>query len=186
MSLFDDITESLTRRAAQRTSRRSFLSNLTKLMVVGVAAPLLPIDRSGGKAHAATVDAKMPAVDTRDAMAVEDGGADEAACEYWRYCGIDGYLCACCGGGPATCPPGSYASPTAWVGTCHNPADGLTYLIAYNDCCGVGDCGRCECWRNEGQTPVYRPQRNNDIIWCFGTPSMAYHCSIARVIGRAS
>jgi len=75
--------------------------------------------------------------------------------------------------------------PTAWVGTCHNPADGITYLIAYNDCCGIGECGRCDCWRSEGQTPVYRPQRNNDIIWCFGAPTMAYHCSVSRVIGRA-
>lgn len=179
MNLFDRLTESLTRKAAHHASRRSFLARLGGLTAAGAAAPLLPIDR---RAYAN----EPAAVDTRDDLAVADDASDDPSnCEYWRYCGIDGYLCSCCGGGPAACPPGSYASPTAWVGTCQNPADGITYLIAYNDCCGVGDCGRCECWRNEGQTPVYRPQRNNDIIWCFGTPSMAYHCSIGRIIGQA-
>ncbi len=24
---------------------------------------------------------------------------DETKCDYWRYCGVDGNLCACCGGG---------------------------------------------------------------------------------------
>lgn len=177
MRFLDQITEQLTRKLAYRSSRRSFLA---RIAVAGAAAPLLPIDRRAQAQEA------LPEVNTADAMAVEDAPVDDpTSCEYWRYCGIDGYLCSCCGGGPSACPPGSYASPTAWVGTCENPADGLTYLIAYNDCCGIGDCGRCECWRNEGQTPVYRPQRNNDIIWCFGTPSMAYHCSIGRIIGRA-
>jgi len=25
---------------------------------------------------------------------------DDTKCDYWRYCGVDGNLCACCGGGP--------------------------------------------------------------------------------------
>ena len=33
------------------------------------------------------------------------------------------------------------------------------------------------------ELPVYRPQTNNDIIWCFGTSSMEYHCSTAALIG---
>lgn len=182
MSKLDELTERLTRRTAQSSSRRGFLARLAGLVAGTAAAPLLPIDRSG-RAQAA----ETPAVNTGDALAVDDAPSDDPAdCEYWRYCGIDGYLCSCCGGGPALCPPGTAASPTAWVGTCQNPGDGQTYLIAYNDCCGTGDCSRCECWRNENQTPVYAPQRNNDIIWCFGAPSMLYHCSIARIIGRTA
>jgi len=184
MRLLDQLTEAFSRRVAQNASRRGFLARLgTAMTVGGTAAVLLPVDR---RAAAAEPPAGMPPVDTSDDVEAADGPTDDPSnCEYWRYCGIDGYLCSCCGGGPSVCPPSSYASPTAWVGTCQNPADGLTYLIAYNDCCGVGDCNRCECWRSEGQTPVYRPQRNNDIIWCFGTPSMAYHCSVARIVGRA-
>ena len=33
--------------------------------------------------------------------------------------------------------------------------------------------------------PTYRPELNNDIIWCFGAPSMVYHCSGQVVIGKA-
>ena len=33
--------------------------------------------------------------------------------------------------------------------------------------------------------PVYRPQLNNDSVWCFGAPSMVYHCSSAAPIGEA-
>jgi methylamine dehydrogenase light chain len=29
------------------------------------------------------------------------------------------------------------------------------------------------------------PQLNNDIIWCFGTQSMEYHCSTAVLVGAA-
>jgi methylamine dehydrogenase light chain len=179
MSKLDDLTESWTRNAAQRRSRRGFLARLAGVLTATTAAPLLPIDRSG-RANAAEPPTEVPTAAAPDAPS-----DDPSDCEYWRYCGIDGYLCNCCGGGPALCPPGTTASATAWVGTCMNPADGLTYLIAYNDCCGTGDCSRCECWRNEGQTPIYSPQRNNDIIWCFGAPTMLYNCSIARVIGRA-
>ena len=70
-----------------------------------------------------------------------------------------------------------------WIGSCLNPADERTYLIAYRDCCGVGSCGDCYCNNTEGETPVYRPTGNNNIIWCFGTSSMEYHCSMAVLIG---
>jgi methylamine dehydrogenase light chain len=32
--------------------------------------------------------------------------------------------------------------------------------------------------------PSYRPQLNNDIIWCFGGSSMIYHCSSAAIVGQ--
>ena len=39
--------------------------------------------------------------------------------------------------------------PLTWIGTCLNPADGVHYIISYNDCCGKTSCGRCLCNRNE-------------------------------------
>jgi len=165
--LFDRLTERATRGVAQRTSRRSFLTRLGTLMVGGIALPLLPIARGQ--------DAERPA---------EDPG-DPATCEYWRHCAIDGYLCSCCGGSQNACPPGTEPSPVTWVGTCRNPADGRDYIISYNDCCGKSSCGRCVCNRNEGDEPIYRPSKANDLNWCLGTRSIVYHCSTAVVIGVA-
>jgi methylamine dehydrogenase light chain len=77
-------------------------------------------------------------------------------------------------------------SPVAWVGTCRNPADGKHYLISYNDCCGKSPCGRCGCHRGEGDKPVYYPSKSNNILWCFGTKTHTYHCTVALVQGEAS
>jgi len=111
---------------------------------------------------------------------------DPSTCEYWRYCGIDGFLCSCCGGTRNECPPGTEMSPLTWIGTCENPADGKRYVISYNDCCGKSSCGRCLCNRNDGDKPVYRPQSNNDINWCMGTQSTVYNCSTAVILGTAT
>ena len=132
---------------------------------------------------------------SRKAQAAEDPAAawakqveaqtkDPRACNYWRYCSSDGYLCSCCGGGPATCPPGAVPSPTSWVGSCLNPDDGKMYLIAYRDCCGKDSCPKCNCLGTAGEKPAYIPQLNNDIIWCFGASSMIYHCSSAAIVGQ--
>ena len=85
-----------------------------------------------------------------------------------------------------SCPPGAEPSPITWVGTCHNPADGKDYLISYNDCCGKAICTRCFCHRTERDRPVYFPSKSNDILWCFGTESHAYHCTVAVVLSEAS
>jgi methylamine dehydrogenase light chain len=169
-TLFDRAVEGFTRRMADRSSRRSFLGAVAKVVGVGLMLPLLPVDRTGRR-------------DALAAAAPTDG--DTTDCAYWRYCAIDGYLCSCCGGNASTCPPGASPSPTSWVGSCQNPSDGQTYLIAYRDCCGKDSCGQCVCLRTEGEMPVYRPQLNNDIVWCFGAPTMIYHCSSAALIGRA-
>ena len=78
-------------------------------------------------------------------------------------------------------------SPVTWVGTCHNPADGLDYVVSYNDCCGKSTCGRCLCNRNERDTPIYIPFQSNDYNWCSGSSkgNLAYHCSTARIVGQA-
>jgi methylamine dehydrogenase light chain len=41
------------------------------------------------------------------------------------------------------------------------------------------------CNRNEGDRPMYRPEKSNDINWCLGTESSLYHCSTAILIGLA-
>ena len=86
----------------------------------------------------------------------------------------------------AACPPGTQMSPVSWIGTCRNPADRKDYVISYNDCCGQALCGRCLCNNNVGDKPVYATPRSNDIVWCMGIPSVAYHCTVALVVGVAT
>ena len=164
MSLFDSLFERSARGVARRMSRRSSLAQLGQILVGAALVPVLPVSRV---AHA------------------QDDPGDPTQCDYWRYCGFDGFVCACCGGTVSQCPPGTSVSNVTWIGTCLNPADNKNYIISYNDCCGRGSCGQCLCNTNQGETPVYRPQLNNDIVWCFGAPSMVYHCSSQVVIGKA-
>lgn len=167
MRWLEERVEAWTRGMANRASRRDFLTRVGRWLVGASTLPLLPVSRVAARPGTP-----------------EDPG-DPTQCDYWRYCAIDGYLCSCCGGTPSTCPPGTVPSPTAWVGTCRNPADGKDYIIEYRDCCGKDSCGRCACLGLEGEQPVYRPQLNNDIVWCLGSPSMVYHCSGAVVLGVA-
>ena len=171
------LTESGVRDIARRTSRRSMLGKLGALLAGTTALPLLPVARAS---TAASGDA-VP----RGTGNPNDPG-DPSTCEYWRYCGIDGFLCSCCGGSQNACPPGTEMSPLTWVGTCQNPADGLNYVISYNDCCGKSSCGRCICNRNDDDRPVYRPSANNDIDWCIGTSNNVYNCSTAVILGLAN
>jgi methylamine dehydrogenase light chain len=162
----DGIASRTTRFLADHTSRRFFLGRLGAVMAGVGALPMLPVYR---EAHAA---------------AELDELGDPQSCDYWRYCAFSGSLCSCCGGTLTQCPPGSETASVAWVGTCHNPTDGKDYLISYNDCCGKSSCGRCGCHRSEGDRPVYFPAKANSILWCFGSKSHAYHCTLALVIGE--
>jgi len=180
---FNHFSEKFMRSLAKRTSRRGLLGILGGFLVGQAAAPLLPVARAMEAEKDAS--AEYPGVAPQNTGMPQDPG-DPASCNYWRYCGIDGFLCACCGGTQNACPPGTEMSPITWVGTCRNPADGRNYIISYNDCCGVDSCGRCFCNRNDDDRPVVRPQANNDTNWCIGTQSSAYNCSTAVVLGVAT
>ncbi len=173
MNFFDKLAERSTRQIARSSSRRGFLARAGGLVAGGLTLPLLPVERA-----AAQTGSKA-----KGGIPVDPG--DPNSCDYWRYCAIDGYLCGCCGGSVSSCPPGTEMSPITWIGTCTNPGDGRAYIISYNDCCGLSSCGRCRCNRNEGERPMVRPQANNEINWCLGTQSAAYHCSTAVILGTA-
>jgi methylamine dehydrogenase light chain len=180
MKELDSFSESLTRGLARMNSRRGVLATIGGLITGGAMFPTLPVARASGPATGSGYDGVTPQ-STGDPM---DPG-DPASCDYWRYCGIDGFLCSCCGGSASACPPGTEMSPITWIGTCRNPSDNVNYIISYNDCCGKPACGRCLCNRNEGERPMTRPQLNNDINWCLGTSTAAYTCSTAVIIGVA-
>ena len=172
MKLIDRWLEKSSRALAKRVSRRHLLAQISGLLVGGAALPVLPIAR-GQSQPAPPVD---PDPNTPE--------GDPMDCNYWRYCAIDGYLCGGCGGTHNSCPPGTEMSLVTWVGTCRNPADGIDYLVSYNDCCGKSTCNRHFCSRSEGEKPVYFPPKSGHINRCIGTSTNVYHCSTANVIGR--
>jgi methylamine dehydrogenase light chain len=168
MRPLDRLVESSSRQLARHSSRRSLLATLGRMLVGAAIIPLLPVDRSA-----------------RAAEKTAPASQDPQSCDYWRYCAIDGFLCACCGGTSTSCPPGTAASPITWIGTCHNPADQRDYIVSYNDCCGKTSCGNCTCNRNEQEKPMYRPSRNNDLNWCMANADSNYHCSVSVILGVA-
>ena len=169
---FDSLFESSSATLADRTSRRGFLGKLGAVLVGGMLVPLLPVIRYS------------------QAEAAQEGESngdwsDPKSCDYWAYCATDGWLCSCCGGTSANCPPGTQPSPISWVGTCRHPGDGKNYVVSYNDCCGTAGCQRCYCNRNEGDTPKYRPQKSNAVTWCYGGVAPTYNCTVSRVMALA-
>ncbi|GAC35095.1 methylamine dehydrogenase light chain [Paraglaciecola polaris] len=182
MKWFDKFFEKRTRNIARTSSRRSFLSNVGKAVVGVSVIPALPVAKAAG--GGASAGAHYPGVAPQSNDNAADPG-DPTTCEYWRYCGIDGFLCSCCGGSQSACPPGTEMSPITWIGTCLNPADNKHYIISYNDCCGKAACGRCFCNRNEDDTPMYRAFTNNDTNWCVGASSETYVCSTAVILGTS-
>ncbi len=167
MNILDKLLEKSARRVAQQSSRRSLLKTVGTALVGAASIPLLPVARAS----------------EQPAKPAETG--DPASCDYWRYCAIDGFLCECCGGNYNSCPPGTEMSTLTWIGTCRNPDDGRNYVISYNDCCGVTQCGTCLCQRDERDRPIYRADKSNDINWCLGSSSSVYHCSTAIIVGVA-
>ena len=86
LDFMDRRMEKAIRASAQHTGRRSFLAKLGTMVVGGAVLPLLPFERVSAAA--------APAVTNEE---------DEAKCEYWAYCGIDGTLCNACAHMFSTC-----------------------------------------------------------------------------------
>ena len=189
---FDNYSEQVVRRVAQQRSRRGFLGRLGMYLVGASALPLLPVSRASANTSqpsSAESDSKgngYPGVASQVSTHPDEAG-DPTSCDYWRYCGIGGTLCTCCGGSPSACPPGSEMSPLSWIGTCRNPVDGKDYIISYNDCCGKPRCTRCLCGPpNPDDKPAVRPQSSGGAyLWCLGTEQSTYTCSTAVVVGVA-
>jgi len=167
MKFLDKLVEKNARKIAQTNGRRGMLKSLGAALVGASIIPLLPVARAAEKQN----------------YPQESG--DPSSCDYWRYCAVDGFLCECCGGSTNSCPPGTEMSPITWIGTCTNPVDGRNYVISYNDCCGKTQCNTCLCQRDEGDRPLYRSDKSNDVNWCLGATSSVYHCSTAIVVGIA-
>jgi len=173
MNWFDKISARATADLAGRTSRRSLLASLGGVIAGSILLPLLPVNRTFAQ-------------EATEGDVGADASQDPKGCDYWAYCSVDGYLCSCCGGTANQCPPGSTPAPLAWTGTCLNPGDGKSYVVAYHDCCGTVPCQRCFCNRNEGDTPRYLPQRANSVNWCGnGGVSVVYNCTTSRVLAIA-
>ncbi|HEY6482129.1 MAG TPA: methylamine dehydrogenase light chain [Steroidobacteraceae bacterium] len=183
MHPLDRIFENSARSLARRTSRRSMLASIGRILTGAALMPLLPVDRSARAQNAPAASMATGAAGATRATAATSN--DPKNCEYWKYCAIDGFLCACCGGSSNSCPPGTQPSPITWIGTCHNPADRRDYIVSYNDCCGKVSCGDCFCNRNEAEKPMYRLSRNNDVNWCMANTESDYHCSISVILGVA-
>ncbi|SVB63995.1 uncharacterized protein METZ01_LOCUS216849, partial [marine metagenome] len=112
MKLFEilnRVTEGASREIARRSSRRGFIGLLGSALAGGAMLPLLPVARASGG-----TTSKVPS----QTSGIPGDPGDPSTCEYWRYCGIDGFLCSCCGGTMNACPPGTEMSPVTWVGTC--------------------------------------------------------------------
>jgi methylamine dehydrogenase light chain len=191
MEKLEKLTEQLTRGMARHTSRRSFVGRIG-LLLTGGAIPLLPVARGADAPGMPEVKPEVPAkgfpgVGPQAPLNSSEEG-DPASCDYWRYCGIGGTLCACCGGSANACPPGAQMSPLGWIGTCRNPLDGKHYIISYNDCCGQPICARCACDRsskNPKNLPPIRPQSSSAVLWCLGMQESSFTCSTANVLGVA-
>ncbi|MEJ7927437.1 methylamine dehydrogenase light chain [Sphingobium sp. AN641] len=189
MKSVEDSVEGAIRNVAGRTSRRGLIGRLGIFLVGGAALPLLPV----GRAVAGPVDlgknkeGTYPGVAAKPSLGPDEEGS-VTSCDYWRYCGISGNLCACCGGSANQCPPGTTMSSLAWVGTCLNPKDGKSYIISYNDCCGKTGCKRCSCDRgseNHESSHLVRPQTSGRYLWCGGSGESAIACTTANVVGVA-
>jgi len=168
MPSFDDQVTGFARRLATHASRRGVLSRLGRVML-GAAAltPVLPIERNFGRAQA------------------NEHQMDATKCDYWKYCSMDGQLCACCGGSGHECPAGTEAGKVSWVGTCRNGHDGRDYLVSYTDCCGKSSCGMCDCHGNVRERPGYSMGVHNDSNWCMANKNVSYHCTISVIVGVA-
>jgi methylamine dehydrogenase light chain len=104
--IIDRIGERLVRRLAGHTSRRGILSRLGLALAAAPVFPVLPISRAKAQGKSNT-----RGEGARTHFTMNSQTKDDTKCDYWRYCGIDGNLCACCGGGPIPVRPAPWHRP---------------------------------------------------------------------------
>jgi methylamine dehydrogenase light chain len=157
------------------------------IAVVG-ALPVTRDPQAMAQAAPAAGGARVTPFGAGDDLLPTYDGKDPTACNYWRWCNMDGYPCpACAGGGVSTCAPGSRPGAEYWVGCCTHPENGKTYLIAYYDCCGAPGCASTFCGEPDAQAVMYNPVAGSfdqEIIWCVSDESQSYTCTLAPIIGE--
>ncbi|MBI3468106.1 MAG: hypothetical protein HY000_34300 [Planctomycetes bacterium] len=146
----DAVFERIARRVAARSTRRSILGRASRffLGVLGIEL-VAPILRDGRRA-----DALQP-----------------PGCNFWKYCGADGILCASCSGGSdSSCPSGCHSHNEVWFACCGKPMVGPV-LIAYLDCCTTGTPPSCSLSCGNDGCQV------DPRVWCPAGEN--YCCSMA-------
>lgn len=167
-----DFVERVVGSIAAQHTRRSFLGRVGTWLVglTGVSVlTSLPLNRAFASNHT-----------------IQYNGTDPRQCNYWRNCNLSGRLCADCpNGGMTTCPPGSELGAEFWYGCCEDPTSGKTYMIAYQDCCGLSGCGR-NCTSYDQREP-YNSQvgsQTNDVLWCQTTANQSYTCTLVPIVAE--
>jgi hypothetical protein len=140
-NLFDRVATNVLRDLTRySSSRRGFLTRLSKLALLALGikmVPLLPLDR-----------------------AIPIANAQHEPCTDWHLCGIFGRPCTWCGSHQNYCPTGTYdgSDNGYWVACCQGNT------IAYKDCCkNVGTVVPCD-----PGTPCYNNTRQP--AWCSSDP----------------
>src|SRR5258707_145606 len=103
----DLVGEKLVRRLAGHTSRRGLLSRLGLALAAAPVFPVRRISRANARANPAGAER------ARTFFTMNPQKKDDTKCVYGRFCGVEGNLCPCCGGGPHPCPRGATASTTS-------------------------------------------------------------------------
>lgn len=135
---FDRWTTEFLQRFAQRLPRRSFLARAGKVGMGALGAQIvtqvLPLDR-------------------RMAFAASNPCTDD-----WRWCGMYGRRCNCCGGSAENCPPNSTRG-SFWTRCC-NAGKNAYYFMKYQDCCrpatnpcSCSTASNCTCSNTGDPTP---------------------------------
>ena len=167
MQELDTFVERSSRTIAGYSSRRGVLAAIGRLLIGGaLLVPVLPVARAFG--------ATPPS---------SEGDKESEDCDYWKYCGMAGSLCSCCGGSSHQCPVGTEPSKVHWVGTCKSASDGKNYIVAYHDCCGQAACGKCWCENEVGNRPGYVMGLHGNVDWCMANNTLPAMCTTATIMG---
>src|ERR1039457_6023478 len=118
--LLDRLFEDSSRSLAQRTSRRSVLAALGRMLTGAALLPLLPIDRSS---RAGAAEPSAAGIGASAKAPVKSALANPESWEYGKYCPFAGLLCTGGGGTSLPSPRGPPPAPIPGIEPCHNASD---------------------------------------------------------------